>query len=281
MQTKGKPTIGGIVATNTSGPRRISVGACRDFLLGVRFVDGMGRVLKNGGRVMKNVTGYDLVKLMAGSYGTLGVLSEVSLKVLPIAERAATVTIAGLTDVQAVRVMSAALGSPYDVSGAAHSQVGDSAQALTMLRLEGFEGSVTYRAQKLRELLAPFGNLDVVTDDTKVQAMWRRVRDVEGFAAKTGNVWKISVKPSDAPELVARLGADVVMYDWGGGLIWALAPTEIDLRAVMAGTAGHATLVRGEGFAKFHPEPAAVAALSAGIRQKFDPRGFLNPGLMG
>ncbi len=285
LGTSGEPTIGGTVAANVSGPRRLQAGACRDSLIGVRFVDGRGTVVKNGGRVMKNVTGYDLVKLMAGSYGTLGVLTEVSFKVLPGVETQASVLINGLSNVDAVGAMSTALGSPYEVTGAAHLPAGLDGHPVTMLRLEGFAESVAYRAGKLRELLARFGDVTVETDPERVAAGWRWVRDVEAFHGRDGDVWRISVKPSDGPEIAARAGADVV-FDWGGGLIWALVPEGTDLRAQLGGFAGHATLIRASEDTRgrlpvFQPEPAPLAALTAGLRRQFDPKGILNPGIMG
>ncbi|MEE9453042.1 MAG: FAD-binding protein [Paracoccaceae bacterium] len=265
----GEPTIGGVVASNSSGPRRITAGACRDSLIGVRFVDGAGRILKNGGRVMKNVTGYDLVKLMAGSYGTLGVITEVSFKVLPAPKASATVVLSGLDDVAGVAAMSAALGMPYDVNGAA--RVGN----LTALRVEGLEDSVKYRAAALADKLGgQIGAFD-----------WAALRDVRAFAGHKGDVWRFSVKPSDAPGLAARLNADAVQYDWGGGLIWAIVAEGTDLRARMGDVSGHATLVRASAktkarIATFHPEPAPLSRIAAGLRAEFDPRGILNQGLM-
>ncbi len=283
LGTGGEPTIGGVVAANVSGPRRIQAGAARDSLIGVRFVDGRGEVLKNGGRVMKNVTGYDLVKLMAGSWGTLGVLSEVAFKVLPETEARATLKLAGLGVHQAVEAMATALGSPFEVTGAAHLP-GDGAP-LTMLRLEGFAASVAYRTERLASLLSPFGTVEAVTERAAVDEAWRRVRDVLPFAGRPGDVWRISVKPTDGPDVAARAGGEA-MFDWGGGLIWVLLPEGTDLRGQLGAFAGHATLVRASEetrrtLAPFHPEPAPVAALSAGLRAQFDPRGILNPGLMG
>ncbi|THD74046.1 glycolate oxidase subunit GlcE [Thalassobius vesicularis] len=281
LGSDGEPTMGGVVAANVSGPRRVQVGACRDFLLGVRFVDGTGRVLKNGGRVMKNVTGYDLVKLMAGSWGTLGVMTELSFKVLAVPQAEATLVKRGASAAEGVALLSEALGAPYDVSGAAHLE------GRTQVRLEGLAGSVAYRVDQLRKgCLAGF---DVV-EGAESQALWQEVRDVTPFAEAEGDVWRVSVKPSDGPKLSEALDAAGVrhraIYDWGGGLVWLLVqPGDATaIRPALAAFGGHATLIRGRaqaGVPVFQPELAPVAAISSGLRAKFDPRGIFNPGLMG
>jgi glycolate oxidase FAD binding subunit len=281
LGTEGAPTIGGVVAANASGSRRIQAGAARDSLIGVRFVDGSANIIKNGGRVMKNVTGYDLVKLMAGSWGTLGILTEVAFKVLPAPEAAATLALEGLSDLQAVEAMASALGSPFEVTGAAHLP----AEARTLLRIEGFSASVAYRAERLATLLSAFGNVEVSRDAAEVVDTWRRLCDVTAFSGRPGDVWRMSVTPSDGPGIAARTGGEVI-YDWGGGLIWALVAEGTDLRARLGAFAGHATMIRASEetrarIAPFQPEPAPLAKLSRGLREKFDPRGILNPGLMG
>lgn len=271
LGTPGHSTIGGVVAANVSGPRRVQAGACRDSLIGVRFVDGRGDVIKNGGRVMKNVTGYDLAKLMAGSWGTLGVLSEVAFKLLPAAPTQATVIVdmpAGAAQV----ALATALGSPFDVSGAGWVPgVG------AVVRVEGLAQSVQYRADKLATLLAPFGTVRIEQDGSG--AIWAELRDLTPFVGKTGDLWRLSVKPSEAADIIARLGGEV-MLDWGGGLIWALLAEGVDARALAAPYSGHATLMRGSRADIFQPEPAPVAKISAGLRAQFDPRGILNPGRM-
>lgn len=268
----GESTIGGVVAANASGPRRVQAGACRDSLIGVRFVDGRGEAVKNGGRVMKNVTGYDLVKLMAGSHGTLGVLTELSFKVLPVPEAVRTLVLHGLSDAQAVAAMAAALGSPFEVTGAAHWPGRG-----TFLRIEGFAASVAYRAGRLTAVLAGFGTVEEGGDP------WGAIRDVTAFQGRDGDVWRLSLRPSDAAGIVSRMGAEAVLYDCGGGLVWALVAPGTDLRARIGAFAGHATRVLGTGggIAAFPPEDAAVAALSRGLRARFDPRGIFNQGLMG
>ena len=282
--TPGTPTIGGVVAANVSGPRRIQAGACRDSLIGVRFVDGLGTAIKNGGRVMKNVTGYDLVKLMAGSYGTLGVISEVSFKVLPATGARAVLLINGQSASEAVCAMSAALGSPFEVSGAAYTPSGVDGHPVTMLRLEGFEDSVAYRVKELSQLLG--GDIKVELDPVNSKEGWEWVRDVKGFAESKGDIWRMSVKPSDAPALLDALGDVKTLLDWGGGLVWACCDEDVDLRAIAPEIRGHRTLIRAQDATKiqlgvFHPEPAPLVAINKGLRAKFDPRNILNPGLMG
>jgi glycolate oxidase FAD binding subunit len=282
----GEPTLGGMVATNASGPRRIQAGACRDSLIGVRFVDGRGTVLKNGGRVMKNVTGYDLMKLLAGSHGTLGVITEVAFKLLPLPETTATLALEGLDDDAAVGAMSAALGSPYDVSGAAH------AGGRTLLRVEGFAASVAHRSEGLARLLRRFGTAETLRDEAAT-APWRDLAAVR-MAEAPGALWRLSLKPSDGPAAVAALRAEglagPVVYDWGGGLVWLLTGESGEagagaIRGAVSARGGHATLMRASDAVRrvvppFHPEPAPLAALSAGLRARFDPHGVLNPGRM-
>ncbi len=275
LGTDGVSTIGGVIAANASGPRRVQAGAARDFLLGVRFVDGRGAVVSNGGRVMKNVTGYDLVKLMAGSRGRLGCLTEVSLKVLPVPETGATLVARDLSPGAAVAAMARALGSPYEVTGAGHLDCGGVPE--TRLRIEGMAGSVAYRLGRLRDLMGP--GWEVAAGD-----LWPEVRDVSPFAGRAGAVWRLHLKPSDAPGVLARVRDGLpgvpAMFDWGGGLIWVLTPAESAavVRGALAAVGGHATLWRaapGMGdVAVMPPEAAGVAALSAGLRRQFDPKGL-------
>ncbi|NBV59611.1 MAG: glycolate oxidase subunit GlcE [Rhodobacteraceae bacterium] len=288
LGTTGTPTIGGVVAANVSGPRRVQVGACRDFLLGARFVDGAGRVLKNGGRVMKNVTGYDLVKLMAGSFGTLGVITEVSFKVLPIPETQVTLAFSGHDPARAVATMAAALSSPFEVSGAAW------VQGQTLLRLEGMERSVAYRVGALAQRLQPFGQADHI-QGTAANTLWQTIRDA-GALVGCETLWRVSLKPSDAPAFLAAVDPEQQLkcqIDWGGGLIWLgaqtaenAANTHARLRAEIATLGGHVTMLKAPtalrtSLAVFQPEPPATAALARALRHRFDPKAILNPGLMG
>jgi glycolate oxidase FAD binding subunit len=278
-------TIGGIVASNLSGPRRITAGAIRDHVLGIRFVNGAGEIHRNGGRVLKNVTGLDLAKLLTGSHGTLGVITEVTLKVLPAAEATATLALR-VPDVAAgVRALSAGLGSPYGVTGAALE--GDTA----LLRLADFAESVAYRAGRLRDDLARFGEARLVQGDDS-RALWRRIRDADPLrAAPDEAVWRLSVRPSAGPGVVARLEAAGARWllDWGGGLAWAAGPATPETHgAVMAAAAaagGTFTLFRApEPLRAAVPvlpeEPPALAAIGARVKAALDPAGVLNPGRM-
>lgn len=270
----GAPTIGGMVAANAAGPRRLRVGACRDHLLGVRFVDGRGRVLKNGGRVMKNVTGLDLGKLMAGSFGTLGVLTEVALKTLPVTRETETLAFHGVDPAQAVAIFSQALATPFDVAGAAWHD------GTAWLRIEGLDRQVPYRSERLR--LQFRGREIERLDGPASHALWRALRDIRHFAG-VQPLWRIMGRASEAPVVAEHLMAlgGRVSLDWGGGLIWYCGPGSA---AQVRGTLplGHATLIRrggAEGPAFTPPAPVA-ARLAEGLRRTFDPARILNPGLM-
>ncbi|MCX7363554.1 MAG: FAD-binding protein [Alphaproteobacteria bacterium] len=271
----GEGTLVGAVMGNLAGPRRLSAGAARDHLLGFSGVNGRGEAFKSGGKVMKNVTGYDLSKLLAGSWGTLAVLDEVSVKVLPAPDQTRTLLLLGLDDEAAVAAMCAALGSPHEVSGAAHLP------GRTALRIEGVAPSVEARMKGLRELLSgtqeELGTLES-------RAFWRDVRDVKPLAAAADEVvWKISCPPTEGPAIVARVRAQrpaaKAYYDWSGGLIWLALPTSADadhlvVRGAVGATGGHATLIRA-------PEAVRAAVPVFHPQSPVDPKGLFNPGRLG
>jgi glycolate oxidase FAD binding subunit len=291
----GEPTIGGITACNISGPRRIQAAACRDHLIGVRLVNGRGEVVKSGGRVMKNVTGLDLVKLNCGAYGTLGLLTEVTYKVLPKPEIAGTLALFGLDDARAIEAMSRALGSPFEVSGAAHlpAGIGGGEKSRTLLRIENFASSVDYRLREIQKLLAPLGDgLRLIEEEA--DALWRDIRDCRFFAEPREHaVWRVSTAPVRAAALISRLQRELDcthFYDWGGGLIWLSVPEANGagasvIRSALAASGGHATLVRGSPDLRsridvFEPLAAPLMKITAGIKASFDPDAILNPGRM-
>jgi glycolate oxidase FAD binding subunit len=286
------PTLGGALACNLAGPRRIRQGAARDHFLGFHAVSGRGEAFKAGGRVVKNVTGYDLPKLIAGSYGTLAALVEVTVKVLPRPEATRTVALHGLDDEAARRAMSAALGSSHEVSGAAHLPASVSPEgARTVLRLEGPGPSVEARVRALGADLAGRGAIAVL-DDEESRTVWRAVRDVTPLAGLADRVvWRVSVAPTEGPAVAARVrrALDVRhFYDWGGGLVWLAVKGAEDggasvIRAAIG--SGHATLIRGPDALRlavpvFQPQPAALAALAVRVKDGFDPRHILNRGRM-
>ena len=303
----GRGTIGGALATNLSGPRRVKAGAARDHFLGLTAVSGRGETFKSGGRVVKNVTGYDLCKLIAGSWGTLAAMTEVTIKTLPRPETEQTLLIRALDPQRAVEAMTAAIGSSCDVSGAAHLPAGVAARipsgeiagaggAVTALRLEGFSPSVAHRKRMLEALMKPFGDL-VSVGEVVSQALWRAVRDVTPFAASRNGVdrplWRVSTAPNRGAELaamVAKRAEAQMLYDWAGGLIWlALDPSDDAgaalVRRAVAAIGGHATLIRAPASTRaaidvFEPQDAAVAALTKRVKESFDPKGVLNPGRM-
>jgi glycolate oxidase FAD binding subunit len=301
-------TIGGMIGAGLAGPRRIKAGGARDHLLGAHAVSGFGDSFKAGGKVVKNVTGYDLCKLLAGSWGTLAVMTEVTLKVMPRPETERTLALRGLDDVTANRAMTAALGSPFDVSGAAHvpnsafraaapgvlSDLGSSREAITLLRLEGITASAVHRAAALGKILARFGTVEILEDAVSA-AIWSSIRDVQPFAAQGTRgawpVWRIVCPPASGGALGQTLARDTggdVLYDWGGGLIWAALPPKADAQAALVRTrvdavGGHATLLRASEQIRrnvdvFHPQQGGLAALSERVRHSFDPKNILNRG---
>ena len=288
LGSKGEPTIGGVVATNSSGPRRVKVGGCRDFVIGLRFVDGVGNTIKTGGRVMKNVTGYDLTKLLTGSFGTLGIITEVALKVLPAPEHVAVILIEGLSEAKALDLLNRSLNSPFEVSGAAHLCAGIDGHPVTMIRVEGFYSSVNYRAGELAKLCKDYGSLAIESDPERTRLGWKYIRDVGPFHNKTGDVWRISTKPSGTHSLVNGLREKIdieVYYDWAGSLIWVLTPVGTDLRAYLEGLIGHATLIRASDETKsrlqvFPQQSPLIQELKKKLKHQFDPNNILNQGMV-
>jgi glycolate oxidase FAD binding subunit len=300
----GKQTIGGVIACNLSGPRRVSAGAARDHFLGLEAVTGHGEIIKAGGRVVKNVTGYDLCKLFAGSYGTLGVLTQVTLKVMPLAQRGVTVIVKGLDDATANALLRKVVTQPLEVSGAAHlpawavieselPEFDGLETSVTAIRLEGFSVSVENRIARLRKQLAGHGDIAILDDDA-CKRFWADLRMV-GPAARRPDfyLWRLSVPPAQGAQAVATIQRSLrmdVYYDWSGGLIWALVPAlgganDKIVRHCAEAVGGHAILMRApdafrSGTPAFHPLSDGKAALVARIKESFDPKGILNPGRM-
>ncbi len=286
LGSKKSGTLGGLIACGLSGPRRIKAGAARDHILGFSGVSGRGEIFKAGGRVVKNVTGFDLAKLMVGSYGTLAALTQITMKVLPAAATEETVVLNGLDDGRAIKAISVAMQSSCEVSGAAHLP-----GAQTLLRLEGIRPSVISRRDKLCGLLKEFGAAEVL-GEKQSRTQWIAVRDVHLLSGdQTRAVWKLSVTPSMGAEIVGRISKQLdakYFFDWAGGLIWLSAPAADDASAsIIRGSfdRGHATLIRAPESVRasvdvFQPQTSALAALSARVKASFDPGGVLNFGRM-
>lgn len=302
---EGGGTIGAVFATNLSGSRRIAAGAARDHFIGVNAINGKGETFKSGGRVMKNVTGYDLCKGLAGSWGTLALMTEVTMKVLPLPEETQTLLLIGLTDEIAVDALCAAMSSPYGVSGAVHLQdsfcasfsdaaINGCERSVTAIRLENFSYSVDHRMRALRNSLSAYGEYCVLDNDRSIQ-FWKEMRTlrfIDGADAKP--VWRISTSPKNGVQVYKSIRAQHqearAIYDWSGGLIWLVMPEAGDVgsfeihRAVTA-VGGYATLIRAEAPLRaaadvFQPLEERVAKLTSGLKFAFDPYGILNPGRM-
>ena len=304
--TDAAATIGGMIAVNACGPRRIKVGSARDHLLGFRSVTGRGEIIQSGGRVMKNVTGYDLSKLMTGAFGTLGVLSEVTVKILPKAEMETTLLVVGLQDPAAIEVMTETTNLPFEVSSFAHlpSNVsgvfgkeleGIAGQPVTGLRLEGPSISVADRTTALMTELGGSARQFETLVASRSKDFWRKIRDVTPLSNSRTQIWRISTAPSLGAAVVTNIKAEDVpvtghYFDWAGGLIWLAVEPEDDanaetIRSVVEKYGGHATLIRANDDVRatvpvFHPQPKALAELTARVRKNFDPELILNRGRM-
>ncbi len=297
-------TIGGAFACNLSGPRRLKLGAARDHLLGFKAVSGRGESFKSGGRVVKNVTGYDLSKLITGSFGTLAIMTELTFKVVPAPQKIYTILVLGLDEATATQAMAASMNSSQEVSGAAHiprqlinrsniSLVSGADKSVTALRIEGFGPSVKQRSSDLKDELAYFGDREELhTHNSK--SFWEEIRDATYLVEPSDRViWRISVPPSKGHLITDHLtqSHDVETFlDWSGGLIWISLPNSRDglhreVRRAIAKFGGHATLIRASADIRasvpvFHPQPKPLAALSARVKDSFDPKRILNPGRM-
>jgi len=295
----GKPvgggTLGGMVASALSGPRRIKAGALRDHVLGFTAVTGRGEQVKSGGRVMKNVTGYDLSKLLTGSWGTLAAMAEITLKVLPAPECEQTLLIHGLDDAAAISFLTRATGTALDGSGFAHlpDEATGSGVSLTAIRFEGPEISVRHRLDAMKKLAGAGHHTEAL--EARSPQFWQVLRDGLPLAALDGQIWRISTAPAAGPGIITALGQAGVpllshFYDWAGGLVWLAVAAAPDAHASAIRTAvnragGHAMLLRAEPQVRrtapaFHPEPAPLAALAKRVKESFDPQGILNPGRM-
>jgi glycolate oxidase FAD binding subunit len=298
----GRQTIGGVFACNLAGPRRLKSGAARDHLLGLHAVTGLGQLVKTGGRVVKNVTGYDLCKLLAGSYGTLAVMTEVTFKVLPRAESSLTVLATGPDEPTLLALLRTATGTPCEISSAAYlpplaagrsavATVGRAGRGVAAVRLEGFGPSIAYRSGELQRLLARPRVAFATIDHADSLTLWQEIRDVR-LLTRERALWRLSVPPTAAAEL-ARWTAELTherLFDWAGGLIWlavkeSWAREAATIREALAGRGGHAMLVRGPDWLRreiepFEPQPAPLRALTERVKRSFDPKGILNPGRM-
>jgi glycolate oxidase FAD binding subunit len=294
LGSEGTPTIGAVAACNLSGPRRIQGGAARDYLIGVKLVNGRGESIKSGGRVTKNVTGLDLVKLSSGAHGTLGVLTEVTFKVLPTPEDLGTLVLSGLDDGGAIAALCTAMTSPFQPTGAAHVPAGLAGErAMTFIRIEGVTASVAYRLDALRTLLASYGLGDVLDRDHSAK-LWQDIRDCAFLAMpREAAVWRVSVAPAEGAKVAEAIKSTLAMrhfYDWGGGLLWLAVDAAGDagaaaIRQAVARFGGHATLIRAPVETRrktpvFEPLTEPLMKITAGVKASFDPDRLINPGLM-
>ncbi len=300
---RGQGTVGGMVATNFSGSRRILSGSVRDHVLGVQAVNGSGETIRAGGRVMKNVTGYDLSRALSGSWGTLAVMTEVAIKVLPAPREVRTVLCFGLADPNGIEALCLAMGTPFEVSGTVHmhaelaerlsdQEIANAGASVTAIRVENFPASARYRSSRLKQMLQAYAPA-LELDTLRSRAFWDEIKTLKMFQKAERPLWRISTVPTAAAKLVHNLARKIdvrVLYDWSGGLVWLETPPisdagAVEIRRNLAEIGGHATLIRAEAPARaaidvFQPLDKPVMALTASLKRAFDPVGILNPGRM-
>jgi glycolate oxidase FAD binding subunit len=300
---RGQGTVGGMVATNFSGSRRILSGSVRDHVLGVQAVNGSGETIRAGGRVMKNVTGYDLSRALSGSWGTLAVMTEVAIKVLPAPREVRTVLCFGLADPNGIEALCLAMGTPFEVSGTVHmhaelaerlsdQEIANAGASVTAIRVENFPASARYRSSRLKQMLQAYAPA-LELDTLRSRAFWDEIKTLKMFQKAERPLWRISTLPTAAAKLVHNLARKIdvrVLYDWSGGLVWLETPPisdagAVEIRRNLAEIGGHATLIRAEAPARaaidvFQPLDKPVMALTASLKRAFDPVGILNPGRM-
>jgi glycolate oxidase FAD binding subunit len=274
-QAKGA-TVGGMIAAGLAGSRRLTRGSVRDHLLGFTAVSGRGEIFEAGGKVVKNVTGYDLSKLMCGSWGRLAVMTEVTLKVLPAPEIEKTFAIAGLTPEAARKTMAAALGSQADVAAAAYLPGLSDAVSQTLLRLEGIAPSIAARIP----ILARAVNGCDIADVANGAARWTEIARLSALAG-ADRLWRIVLPARELPALAEMMERQDAKWlaDWAGGLVWTDWPGDAELlRDHLTRVGGHATLLRADEETRsrvpmLQPQGAGITKLEERVRRAFDPAG--------
>ena len=303
-------TAAGQVACNISGPRRFKVGSVRDHVLGFRGVNGKGEIIKSGGKVVKNVTGYDLSKLVCGSYGTLVALTEITFKVLPSPKESTTLVIHNLKLETAVDLLGQAISSSNDISGATFFPIEPKCTncvmniektfklndlkyggSFTAIRIEGTKNSIDERKKNLKSELKIIDHDVSILATYQSEIFWNKVKDLEVFSATTNNIIRIVIPPSQCIQLAYQLSSIKHKYylDWGGALIWmeACELTEemfdsIKKKVVKHG--GYISMIKTSDHLPFVEEVFTINMnrfnISQNIKKSFDPKRILNPGKM-
>jgi len=302
-------TAGGQVACNISGPRRFKSGSIRDHILGFRAVNGRGEIIKSGGTVVKNVTGYDLSKLICGSYGTLVALTEITFKVLPLAEESKTLVIHDLTIDSSPHYLEKAISSSNEVSGASFLPIDPICKncemnientfklndleykgSLTAIRVEGSKQSINERVENLKKELNILNFKVSILETFQSEILWRKIKNLEFFSKTKNNIFRISIPPSECAKLIYEL-PNMFKYflDWGGALIWMeackLSEKKFEsIRTKVVKHNGYISMIKNSNQLPFVEDVFTINSarfnISQNIKKSFDPKGILNPGKM-